>query len=367
MNRRLLVCLLAGAVLILSVPAPASATSDLQGDNYTYFTFEPRIQGELAENPSSATPSSFSSLAVYDTVLRGNYYQPVIYQNCYKLTSTHVANSWCYRSQALNIPQGSDFSIKIRGCWRIFSNSSSSYTTIQDIDFRVKTFVLTSDGNYTLLDNRVTTYSNGVFTISGTADYKIKNFFIVIGRTRCSLSAFGVTSFSNYNSDYTYYCAPCLFFGSSYYEDNSQNGLLAGILSKISDLLDFVLTIPSLILDGIKNLFVPSSSDLNSIYDDFSSLMEEKLGAVWECFDVVYSIFNGLTSTSEAGTIDFPGISLSLAGATFSIPAQSVALWPSGFEALRDTVRTATTFTFICAFVSGLIRWMSRFLGDDSE
>ena len=68
-------------------------------------------------------------------------------------------------------------------------------------------------------------------------------------------------------------------------------------------------SIPNLILDGIKGLFVPSEDELQSLIDEFKSTMETKLGAIYQVTDMLVDVFKSIFSPTERNScITFPEI-----------------------------------------------------------
>lgn len=69
-------------------------------------------------------------------------------------------------------------------------------------------------------------------------------------------------------------------------------------------------SIPNLILDGIKGLFVPSEDELQSLIDEFKSTMETKLGAIYQVTDMlVVDVFKSIFRPTERNScITFPEI-----------------------------------------------------------
>lgn len=152
------------------------------------------------------------------------------------------------------------------------------------------------------------------------------------------------------------------------YYPASTLGFLGTILEVIQNIFNSIVELPSkiatLIIDGIKSLFIPSADDLEGVFQTLQDNLSQKLGAVYQAFDLVLEVFRSLAIEQEAGSVNFPGLSLSLAGATFSIPAQTVLLWPGGFSALQEPVRLGCTMVLVVAWVNGLIRRFSAFIGD---
>lgn len=68
-------------------------------------------------------------------------------------------------------------------------------------------------------------------------------------------------------------------------EEDEQKGLLKSILSAIAN-------IGQTILDGIKGLFVPDEEDITEIKEKYQTLLEERLGFVYEGYTLLADGFN---------------------------------------------------------------------------
>lgn len=80
-----------------------------------------------------------------------------------------------------------------------------------------------------------------------------------------------------------------------------------GILQTIKDL---PVNIINGLVNSIKNLFIPDGAELNQIIEDFKAAMSEKLGAIYQVFDYIVSIFNTILNNNSAGNscLTFPGM-----------------------------------------------------------
>lgn len=70
-----------------------------------------------------------------------------------------------------------------------------------------------------------------------------------------------------------------------------------------------------------------------------------------------------IATTDEQSTLTFPGISLPIAGATYTIPSYSFDIWQFA-PALEEPVRWITTFLFVSAFFGSLYNmWWKAVIG----
>lgn len=98
--------------------------------------------------------------------------------------------------------------------------------------------------------------------------------------------------------------------------DSIANGI-GSIVSAISNIVTAITELPGKIWDAIQNglqlLFVPSTDELDDIYKQFQTLMEERFGFIYQCFSMLDTFFktvvDGWGNHSEY-TFDFPGIEI---------------------------------------------------------
>lgn len=127
------------------------------------------------------------------------------------------------------------------------------------------------------------------------------------------------------------------------------------IPSLIQNIISAITSLPGLIVDGIKNLFIPSQQDLETLKTNYETMLEEKLGFVWQVGDWLTSFANTMISAFTGGTsytFEFPGISFSMNGETHEIvPAQTVSLENAFMSVMRPVLGTAVSFICIIAFI----------------
>lgn len=114
--------------------------------------------------------------------------------------------------------------------------------------------------------------------------------------------------------------------------------------------------IASAIIDGIKSLFVPSEEDLTEIKDKYESMLSEKLGFVWQGFDLLTTFVGDLQTSLESGEayeFNFPGVVLPMQGEEFVlVPETPVSLDNELMDILRPLVGTVVSMIAVIAFVN---------------
>lgn len=132
-------------------------------------------------------------------------------------------------------------------------------------------------------------------------------------------------------------------------------GVASSIASGFGNVINAITSLPGLIVDGIKNLFIPSQQDLETLKANYETMLEEKLGFVWQVGDWLTSFANTMISAFTGGTsytFEFPGISFSMNGETHEIvPAQTVSLENAFMSVMRPVLGTAVSFICIIAFI----------------
>lgn len=132
-------------------------------------------------------------------------------------------------------------------------------------------------------------------------------------------------------------------------------GVASNIASGFGNVVNAITSLPGLIVDGIKNLFIPSQQDLETLKANYETMLEEKLGLVWQVGDWLTSFANTMISAFTGGTsytFEFPGISFSMNGQTHEIvPAQTVSLENAFMSVMRPVLGTAVSFICIIAFI----------------
>lgn len=133
-----------------------------------------------------------------------------------------------------------------------------------------------------------------------------------------------------------------------------------GILGKIGDLLSSIIELPGklvfLLIEGLKNLFVPTDDQLYEIINDSKDLAEN-FGFVGESMNFFITIFTSLLGMVNAnGCVEFPEFTI---GATSLTP--SITFWSAHNVCLNDnpilssnitTIRTITSIVLVALFIN---------------
>lgn len=80
-------------------------------------------------------------------------------------------------------------------------------------------------------------------------------------------------------------------------EEGSESGI-KGILQKIKDL-------PNTLIEGIKNLFIPSDEDIEDFKDKFDALLTDKLGVLWQAPNLIVDFIQILAAFEPLRSDDF--------------------------------------------------------------
>lgn len=124
----------------------------------------------------------------------------------------------------------------------------------------------------------------------------------------------------------------------------------------LSNILDGITSIPEMILDGIKGLFVPDAEGLANQQEKWTQLLEDRFGAVYESVAIIDNFASAFTNQSTQTTIEFPSVTIPLAGADFVFGGWQVDVVPDGFEFLIEVLKKIIDIVCTFLFVQGMKR-----------
>lgn len=124
----------------------------------------------------------------------------------------------------------------------------------------------------------------------------------------------------------------------------------------LSNILDGITSIPEMILDGIKGLFVPDAEGLANQQEKWTQLLEDRFGAVYESVAIIDNFASAFTDQSTQTTIEFPSVTIPLAGADFVFGGWQVDVVPDGFEFLIEVLKKIIDIVCTFLFVQGMKR-----------
>lgn len=133
---------------------------------------------------------------------------------------------------------------------------------------------------------------------------------------------------------------------------------------KLDTMTEEVKSLPEKIMDGIKGLFVPDEEDMQAYSDKWDELLHTRFGALYESVDLISSYGDAFTEVEATNTVQFPSVTIPLAGVDFSFGGWDVKVIPEGFDTLFDTLRWMITILATVAFVNALRNKFERLLGD---
>ena len=147
---------------------------------------------------------------------------------------------------------------------------------------------------------------------------------------------------------------------------SEEAGLLSGLLgwvknifNKIGDIGQAIIELPGKIADlvvtGVKNLFIPSTEDVENFSGKMDTLLENKLGAVYQVSNTVIEAWDRVQEADEQDTINFPETEIQLLGDdTFAFGGYDVQIVPEGFTWLATIVKSVAGIVATIAFINGL-------------
>lgn len=133
-----------------------------------------------------------------------------------------------------------------------------------------------------------------------------------------------------------------------------------GVQEAVTDVKEEVASLPqkiaTAILDGIKSLFIPSEEDLTQIKTEYEDMLAEKLGFIWQAFDLLTTFVGDLQSSLEDGhayEFVFPGVKFPMQGEELVlIPETPVSLENGLMDVLRPVLGTIVSAIAVIAFVN---------------
>lgn len=142
--------------------------------------------------------------------------------------------------------------------------------------------------------------------------------------------------------------------------EQETKGLLTTIIEFLQGIWNGIVELPGKIVNGIKDalkaLFVPSEEDMAAFKDKFTSMLESKLGFVWQTEQIIVDFGQSILTAMKGNQkyiFNFPGISIDLPEGKFEIvPKQDVSLENPVFDILQPILSTITIIICVIAFIN---------------
>lgn len=116
------------------------------------------------------------------------------------------------------------------------------------------------------------------------------------------------------------------------------------------------------LLDGIKNLFIPSEKDITVMKEKWDTLLSERFGALYQVTQLIHDYAVAFKEQNKS-TITFPNVTIPLAGSDFTFGGWEVQIVPDGFNAIFTVLKTITSILATCLFVNSLRNRFEKILG----
>ena len=133
----------------------------------------------------------------------------------------------------------------------------------------------------------------------------------------------------------------------------------------INDLLDAIISLPEKLLDGIKGLFVPDADTMAAYQDRWFSLLASRFGAIYEAVMLIDEFGQSISDQAASGVVDFPIVTIDLAGTPFTFGGWRVDVVPDGFDLIFDALKLMIDIVATLAFVNGLRHRFEGILGGE--
>lgn len=148
-----------------------------------------------------------------------------------------------------------------------------------------------------------------------------------------------------------------LYSGVAQGEENT--GLLKSIIQFLQNIVTGITELPgkivSALIEGLKSLFIPDQAFLLQWKEDFFSLLKDRLGFIYQCFELLGNFFDSFIKgwgDSENYTFKFPTIEFTIEGTTYTvIQEQVISLDNAVMDVLRPFAGTVVSIVTVLAFI----------------
>lgn len=158
--------------------------------------------------------------------------------------------------------------------------------------------------------------------------------------------------------------------GGSSSDPTTSDDKVAAEIEKSNNLLENIvngiLNLPQLILDGIKGLFVPDAEAMAAYKEQWEALLSQRFGAIYESVQLIDDFVSSIELKSTQGYISFPEVSVDLVGTTFTFGGWNVQVVPSGFEAVVEILKKIISIVATLAFLNSMRNKFENILGGAS-
>ena len=139
-----------------------------------------------------------------------------------------------------------------------------------------------------------------------------------------------------------------------------------GVLNVVNSIKELPAKIWQLISDGLQSLFIPSEDAIVRMKDDWDALMSDRFGALYDCGSLLTDMFGTFQdSHGTQSSLEFPSVTVQLAGTPFTFGGWSVPVIPDRFKFLVTTLKLITNAVCTLAFLNSMKNRFARVFGGD--
>lgn len=153
-------------------------------------------------------------------------------------------------------------------------------------------------------------------------------------------------------------------------QTSEETAELKGIKGVLQNVFNSITELPqklwNIISDGLKSLFIPSEDYLVQFKEDLDSMLEEKLGAVYQVIDITMNSWDKIKDSDATNTINFPKVEIALLGGDkFSFGGYDVKIVPDGFSFIIESIKLIVGICASLLFINGLRKRYDEVMGVD--
>lgn len=220
----------------------------------------------------------------------------------------------------------------------------------------VNTFLAPSLYNNNLTMVNVTEYEHG-YTNDTTAYSILSNGFLsLFGSIGSNLSNVVTNATDNANR---------IIQNTTQKVDEVKQGVTE-VKDSVIETKNSILDLPNKIKDMLLGLIVPSSETMSNKFSEFSNLLEEKLGIIYQVPMMLFDFFDTIVNaaTTPQTTLTLPAFQLPwIDGTTLTVwQPMEYKIIPEGMQVLSDLIKTITSMTVVVLTFNSVKRAYERFL-----
>lgn len=152
-----------------------------------------------------------------------------------------------------------------------------------------------------------------------------------------------------------------VYVGDLDISESSSSGFFSSIIEWVKGIYNSIMELPTRIAtfigDKLKELFIPTQSQMRAYLNSWDSLLADRFGAMYQVVSLLRDMFNSLIDASTGDvqdTIEIPLTELEFGGVPFAFGGWEVDIIPDGFDGLVDALKLVVDIVCTVAFLGAL-------------